>query len=70
MSTVIMILNLIPAILKVVRALEEVLPVSGVGPQKLAFIKELVGTDTDPVIIDKVVNAAVKLFNTVGWPKS
>lgn len=69
MSTVIMILNLIPAILKAVRALEEVLPITGVGPQKLAFIKELVGTEADPGMIDKVVGAAVKLFNTVGWPK-
>lgn len=71
MATLLTILNLIPALIKVITAVEEALPASGAGKEKLDAIKEIVtttyetGTTLWPTI-EKVVAILVGLFNKTG----
>jgi len=68
MDKIITVLRLLPAIVAAVRALEEALPTSGAGKDKLAALREImVSIDTGVTAIwpaiEKSVSAIVKLMN-------
>jgi hypothetical protein len=72
MDKIITVLRLLPAIVAAVRALEEALPTSGSGKDKLAALREImVSIDTWVTAIwpaiEKAVSAIVKLMN-IGKP--
>jgi hypothetical protein len=72
MDKIITVLRLLPAIVAAVRALEEALPTSGSGKDKLAALREImVSIDTGVTAIwpaiEKAVSAIVKLMN-IGKP--
>lgn len=55
MNTIIMILNLIPALIQAIKAIEEAIPGSGKGEEKLSAIRS---------ILESVDSSATKL-----WPQ-
>jgi hypothetical protein len=71
MATLVLILNLIPALIKAIAAIEEALPVAGAGKEKLGAIKEIItttytaGTEIWPTV-EKVIGVLVGLFNKTG----
>jgi len=71
LSIAISVLQLIPAIIKAMKALEEAIPENNVGPLKLAVIRETLLAINDQVAeiwpyIEKAINAIVAVFNQVG----
>ena len=71
LSIAISVLQLIPAIIKAMKALEEAIPEDNVGPLKLAVIRETLLAINDQVAeiwpyIEKAINAIVVVFNQVG----
>lgn len=70
-ETVKLVIQLIPLILQLVKAVEENIPEGGKGKDKLEFIQNVL-TETYPQIaniwttIEKVINSAVALFNATG----
>ena len=71
LSIAISVLQLIPAIIKAMKALEEAIPEDNVGPLKLAVIRETLLAINDQVAelwpyIEKAINAIVAVFNQVG----
>jgi hypothetical protein len=72
MDKIITVLRLLPAIVAAVRALEEALPTSGAGKDKLAALREIMvsidaGVTAIWPAIEKAVSAIVKLMN-IGKP--
>jgi hypothetical protein len=60
MKTLILVLQLLPSLVAAMKALSELWPQSGVGPDKLALLEKVVKTSTDSLndiwpIIEKVV---------------
>ena len=71
MNTVTMILQLIPALITAIKAIEDAIPGSGQGEAKLAAIRgilEAVDSTTAKLWpqIQSVIGVLVNLFNTVG----
>ena len=71
LSIAISVLQLIPSIIKAMKALEEAIPEENVGPLKLAVIRETLMSINDQVAelwpyIEKAINAIVAVFNQVG----
>ena len=71
LSIAISVLQLIPSIIKAMKALEEAIPEDNVGPLKLAVIRETLLAINDQVAelwpyIEKAINAIVAVFNQVG----
>jgi len=70
-ETVKIVIQLIPLILQLVKAVEENIPEGGKGKDKLEFIQNVL-TETYPQIsniwttIEKVINSSVALFNATG----
>lgn len=65
------IIQIIPYILTLLKAVEESIPEGGAGKAKLAFVRETIGAiypqimDSWPVI-EKIISYAVTLYNTTG----
>jgi hypothetical protein len=71
MQTVLIILQLIPALIKVIQAVEEALPQAGIGSEKLAAIRQMLEVTYAGVkevwpILEKVIAILVDLFNKTG----
>ena len=71
MSTLMTILNIVPALLRLIVAVEEVFPQSGAGGEKLAMVKNIIQASYDGIselmpIIETVVAAVVKTANAIG----
>lgn len=70
-DTVKIIIQLIPLILQLVKAVEENIPESGKGKDKLAFIRSVL-TEAYPQIselwgiIEKIIASTVALYNATG----
>jgi hypothetical protein len=71
MSTLIQVLQLIPALIKVITAIEEALPQAGAGAAKLEAVKQIiitiygVGQEIWPAV-SQAIAILVDLFNKVG----
>lgn len=65
------IVQILPILIELIKSIESALPETGLGKQKLQFVRELLQTiapdllDNWP-IIEKVVSTLVGLFNQVG----
>jgi hypothetical protein len=76
LSTTITILNLVPAIITAMKALEEAIPVPGQGDQKSAAIRAILEATNDKIdvywpLIQKTINVLAGLFNKTGiWQKA
>jgi hypothetical protein len=71
MEKILMALALIPKVIELVIAVENIFPVSGAGKDKLALIKEFVMAAYDGAleiwpIIERAVNATVAFCNALG----
>ncbi len=71
MQTVLLILQLVPAVIKVIQAIEEALPQAGIGAEKLAAIRQMLEVTYSGVkevwpVLEKVIAILVDLFNKTG----
>ena len=71
MKYALLIIQMIPAIIDIVKKLEEVMPQSGKGAEKLAFVRDALSKTHDGVSeawpkIEGVVEVCVKYFNSWG----
>lgn len=71
MNTVITILNLIPAIIAALKAIEEAIPGNGQGEQKLAAVRQVLEIADGSLAklwpqLQQVISVLVNLFNTTG----
>ena len=71
LTTAVMLLNLIPALITAMKALEEAIPASGQGEEKSAAIREILAATNDKIdvywpVIQKAINALAGLFNKTG----
>lgn len=71
MNTVITILNLIPAIIAALKAIEEAIPGTGQGEQKLAAVRQVLEIADGSIAklwpqLQQVISVLVNLFNTTG----
>ena len=71
-----LVVQLLPIVLEAVKAAESAIPQSGQGAAKFAFVKELLSSTVDiskevdekdySNALEKTINLAVKLYNSVG----
>lgn len=71
LETLKLIIQLIPYILELLKAVEAAIPQSGAGKEKLAFVRETISTLYPQVLdswptIEKIISYAVNLFNSTG----
>lgn len=71
LSTIKLILQLIPIILEIIKAVEAQIPESGMGKEKLQFIKDVLISTIPKVeeilgVVEKIVSSAVTLYNSTG----
>ena len=71
LSTATALLQLLPAIITAIRAIEEVIPGKGQGELKLAALREILESVSGQVsslwpFIEKAISVLVGLFNKVG----
>ena len=71
MQTALLMLQLIPTIISIIKAVEEAIPVSGAGKDKLDAVLQMIQDacpkvgDVIPQIV-KIINTLVGLFNRTG----
>ena len=71
LSTATALLQLLPAIITAIRAIEEAIPGKGQGEAKLAAIREILESVSGQVVtlwpyIEKAISVLVSLFNKTG----
>jgi hypothetical protein len=71
MSNIVIVLQLIPALIAAIKAIEDAIPGSGMGEQKLAAVRAMLEVIDGSVSklwpqISGVIGVLVNLFNTVG----
>ena len=71
LSTATALLQLLPAIITAIRAIEEAIPGKGLGEMKLAAIREILESASGQVsmiwpLIEKAIGVLVGLFNKTG----
>lgn len=71
LATLTIILNLIPAIITAIKAIEDAIPASGAGKEKLAALRQIIETAygqslTIWPILEKTISTLVELMNKTG----
>jgi hypothetical protein len=71
LQTIKMILQLVPIILEMIKAVEAAIPEEGKGKDKLAFIRESLTTVYPDIVnvwgmVEKIITSAVALYNNTG----
>ena len=71
MKTLLLVIQLIPAVMNLVKAIEEALPEAGFGAEKLEAVKEILQTSYDGIteiwpIVEKIIAIVVNMFNKTG----
>ncbi|TXH55652.1 MAG: hypothetical protein E6Q97_08360 [Desulfurellales bacterium] len=82
MNTIKLLLQLLPAIIAAIKALEEALPMTGKGPEKLVVLREIISGSYENIegaavtftelwpSIERTVKSLVDMLNrTGGWGK-
>lgn len=73
MGTLKLIIELIPLILSLAKAIEDLIPVPGKGKEKREFavgiVSEGIASALPDSTIGRLVDSAVGLLNAVGWGK-
>lgn len=70
-ETIRLILQLLPAVIRAVKEIEELFPEAGMGPMKLALVREALVAVSDTAgdmlpLIEKLISAVVRVFNELG----
>jgi len=70
-STAIMVLELIPALIKAILAIEEALPEGSKGAEKLALVREIITELSEDAkemwpLVEKIISKIVTWFNKMG----
>ena len=71
MNTLKLILTYLPMIIELIKIVEKMIPESGSGKEKLAYVRNIIEL-TEPALIDswdvveKIINTSVSLFNALG----
>lgn len=68
---VLLVLQLVPAIINVVKAIEQAIPGSGLGSEKLAAVKEILASAYENAeeiwpVLEKIIRILVDVFNKTG----
>lgn len=69
MNQVLLVLQIIPALIQTIQAIEQAIPVQGQGKAKLAAVIEIMQTVNDAVKalpLEAIIGTIVKLFNATG----
>jgi hypothetical protein len=71
MQTLLLVVQLIPALISLIKAIEEALPIAGIGAEKLAAIRAIIEATYDGAkaiwpTIETVIGIIVGLFNKTG----
>jgi len=71
MKNVLLVLQIVPAIIAVVKALEEAAGQAGIGKEKLATVRQILEVAYDGVseiwpYVEKIIGVVVGFFNAVG----
>jgi len=71
MQTFLAIVQLIPALIQLIKAVEEALPKAGLGTEKLALVRQIFETTYDSgtklwPLVEPVIGAFVAIFNKAG----
>jgi len=71
LTTVSIILQLVPALIAAIKAIEDAIPGTGKGEQKLAAIRDIISATSNGAtemwpIIEKTISVLVGLFNKTG----
>ncbi len=71
MQTVLVILQLVPAVIKVIQAIEEALPQAGYGNEKLIAVRQMLEAMHEGItefwpVLEKIIAILVTLFNKTG----
>ena len=71
MKTLLLVIQLIPVLINLIKAIEEAIPEAGWGAEKLKAVKEILQTSYDGIaeiwpIIEKIIAIVVSLFNKTG----
>lgn len=74
MQNLVLIVQLLPLIITLIKTIEEAIPGAGAGEAKLTAVREIleVGNDSIGEIwpqISKIISSLVAIFNKVGWAK-
>ena len=71
MKTLLLVIQLIPVVINLIRAIEEAIPEAGFGAKKLKAVKEILQTSYDGIteiwpIVEKIIVIVVNMFNKTG----
>ena len=71
MQTLILILQLIPLLIEVIKAVEKALPAAGYGSEKIEAVRKIMETSYAGIAeawptIEKIIGIIVELFNKTG----
>jgi hypothetical protein len=71
MKVFLLIVQLVPALISLIKAIEEALPAAGLGAEKLAAIRKILeaafeGASEVWPVVEKVISVIVSLFNNTG----
>ena len=71
MKILLLIVQLIPALISLIKAIEDALPAAGLGAEKLAAVRKIIeatfeGASEIWPTIEKVIGVLVSLFNSTG----
>lgn len=71
LATIKLILQVLPYILELVKAIESQIPESGKGKEKLQFVKDVLTTAYPQIVdvwgmVEKIIASTVTLYNTTG----
>lgn len=74
MQTLILIIQLLPSLITIIKTIEEAIPGQGAGEAKLAAVRGVLEVGNDKINdywpqIVKVIGVLVAMFNKTGWSK-
>lgn len=71
MKILLLVVQLIPALISLIKAIEDALPAAGLGAEKLAAVRKIIEATYEGAAeiwptLEKVISAIVSMFNAVG----
>lgn len=71
MNTLKLIITYLPMIIELIKTVEKLIPESGKGKEKLAYVRNIIETASPDLMnawesIEKIIGISVSMFNTLG----
>lgn len=71
MKVLLLVIQMVPALIELIKALENALPIAGIGGEKLAAVRKIIEATFDGAqeiwpVVEKVISVLVDLFNATG----